>query len=69
MHDGKFGTIEEVVEFYSTGVDSTSTNIDPLMQDRGSFVANLTQQEKDDLVAFLEAITDSSFVQNPNFRP
>lgn len=68
MHDGRFATIEEVVNFYSDSVNANSTNIDGLMFDRGSHVANLNIQEKADLVAFLRAITDSSFVQNPNFR-
>lgn len=68
MHDGRFQTLEEVVEFYSTGVQS-SPFTDPLMADRGSLVANLTVQEKEDLVAFLKTITDSTFVNNPDFRP
>ena len=69
MHDGRFNTLEEVVEFYSTGVQPNSPNISPLMFDRGSHLANLTTQEKADLVAFLKTITDSTFVQNPEFRP
>ena len=32
MHDGRFSTLEEVVEFYSFGVQATSPNIDPLMK-------------------------------------
>jgi len=68
MHDGRFQTLEEVVEFYSTGVKDTPYT-DPLMEDRGSLIANLTTQEKADLVAFLRTITDSTFVQNPDFRP
>ena len=68
MHDGRFQTLEEVVDFYSTGVQN-SPFTDPLMADRGSLVANLTTQEKEDLVAFLKTITDSTFVNNPAFRP
>lgn len=68
MHDGRFQTLEEVVEFYSSGVQD-SPYTDPLMEDRGSLNANLTAQEKADLVTFLKTITDSSFVNNPNFRP
>ena len=65
MHDGRFATLEEVINFYSDSVKANSTNIDNLMFDRGSHIANLSDQEKDDLVAFLRAITDSSFVNNP----
>lgn len=68
MHDGRFQTLEEVVEFYSTGVQDSPLT-DPLMADRGSLNANLSATEKADLVAFLKTITDSSFVQNPAFRP
>lgn len=56
MHDGRFATLEEVVEFYSTGVKFPST-IDPLMKN-----ANLSTQEKADLVAFLKTLTDAEFI-------
>jgi cytochrome c peroxidase len=69
MHDGRFNTLEEVVDFYSDSVQANSPNIDPLMKDRGSFNAKLNPQEKADLVAFLKTLTDSSFVNNPDFRP
>jgi len=64
MHDGRFNTLEEVVEFYSSGVKTNSPNLDPNQKSR-----NLNAQEKADIVAFLKALTDSSFVQNPAFRP
>ena len=69
MHDGRFNTLEEVVEFYSSGVKDNPTLTDPLMYDRGYLNPNLTTQEKADLVAFLKTITDSTFVQDPVFRP
>lgn len=65
MHDGRFQTLEEVIDFYNTGVQSSST-VDPVMLK----TRNLNAQDKLDIIAFLKAITDSSFVQNPNFtRP
>ena len=50
MHNGRFATLEEVVEFYNRGGDFDAPNIDhgvirPL---------NLTSQEKADLVAFMK---------------
>ena len=69
MHDNRFQTLEEVIDFYSTGVVPISTNIDILMFDRGSHQANFTAQEKVDLLAFLKALTDSTFTQNPDFQP
>lgn len=70
MHDGRFATIEEVVEFYSTGVQENSPNIDQFMfHNNNSANPNLSTQDKADLVAFLKALSDSSFVNNPAFRP
>lgn len=50
MHNGRFATLEEVVEFYDRGGDFDAPNVDhgiirPL---------NLTEQEKADLVAFMK---------------
>ena len=64
MHDGRFATLEEVVEFYNSGVNVNSPNIDGRQKAR-----NLTVQQKADLIAFLQTLTDSSFVTNPAFRP
>lgn len=67
MHDGRFSTLEEVVEFYNSGVHLTSY-ADPIMTKPGKeFGLQLTSQDKADLVAFLKAFTDTSFIQNPKF--
>ncbi len=68
MHDGRFNTIEEVIEHYSTGLQNSPT-IDPLMKKVGSGGANLNPTEKADIKAFLLTLTDSSFVTNPSFLP
>jgi cytochrome c peroxidase len=64
MHDGRFGTLEEVIEFYNSGIQSSSPNIDGSQKPR-----SLTAQDKADLLAFLNTLNDSSFVNNPAFRP
>lgn len=69
MHDGRYSTLEEVIDFYSEGVQANSPNIDKQMFDRGSHKAYFTAEEKKDLIAFLMALTDSSFIQNPELRP
>lgn len=66
MHDGRFFTLEQVIEHYSEHVTNSET-IDPLMELVGNGGANLTQQEKEDLIAFLKTFTDQSFVTNPEF--
>ncbi|MGD8594516.1 MAG: cytochrome c peroxidase [Gammaproteobacteria bacterium] len=67
MHDGRFDTLEEVVEFYNSGVNP-SPALDPLMtRPRKGIRLNLTEQQKTDLVNFMKALTDTSFINNPRF--
>jgi len=63
MHDGRFQTLEEVVEFYNSGVHQNSPNIDPIMTKAFKVNGlNLTPYDKQCLVDFLKTFTDSSFV-------
>ncbi len=66
MHDGRFATLEEVVEFYSTGVHN-APNIDAGMEFAHQGGVQLTPQEKADLIAFLRALSDESFTTDPRF--
>ncbi|UTW65867.1 c-type cytochrome [bacterium SCSIO 12643] len=70
MHDSRFTTLEEVVEFYNSGVNQSSPNISPLMlkANRPNGSLNLTAQEKADLVAFLKTLTDEDFINNKSFQ-
>ena len=68
MHDGRFATLDQVIEHYSTGLQNSST-IDPLMKKVNQGGVNLTPQEKADLKAFLLTLSDFDFINNPNFRP
>lgn len=60
MHDGRFATLEEVVEHYSSGVKRTAT-LDPNLAKHPENGLQLTTQEKADLVAFLKTLTDETF--------
>lgn len=62
MHDGRFSTLEEVVNFYSTGVRQSSPNIDEHMPPFGAGL-NLSVQDKSDLVAFLKSLSDEEFLK------
>jgi cytochrome c peroxidase len=66
MHDGRFQTLEQVVEQYNSGVKKSST-LDPIMA-KPSFEhgLQLTPQEKIDLISFLHSLTDTSFINNAN---
>lgn len=68
MHDGRFHTLEEVIDFYSKGLKSSET-IDPLMKNVEEGGLQLTEQEKKDLVAFLKTLTDRSFINNRHLSP
>ncbi|MCD6012328.1 MAG: cytochrome peroxidase [Flavipsychrobacter sp.] len=66
MHDSRFKTLEQVVSYYSSGVQQTSPNIDEHMPPFGAGLA-LTTQEQADLVAFLKALSDPAFLTNTAF--
>lgn len=66
MHDGRFETLEEVINFYSEGLQNSPT-IDPLMKNIHGGGLQLTAKEKSDLLAFLHTLTDTSFIQNEAF--
>ena len=65
MHDGRFQTLLECVQHYNTGF-RYSANLDPNL----SFAVKgrMTQQEMEDLVAFMKTLTDEEFVNNPAFH-
>lgn len=66
MHDGRFKTLEEVLDFYSEGVKQC-INIDSKMEFAHIGGARLTTTEKKSIIAFLKTFTDSSFISNPAF--
>ncbi len=66
MHDGRFETLHEVVEHYNSGGHPSPT-LDPLMKFEGEGLG-LSPQDVDDLVNFLESLTDEEFVNNPDFQ-
>ena len=67
MHDGRFATIDEVINFYSEGLKNSPT-IDPLMKSVAQGGVQLTPMEKADLKAFLMTLSEPEFVQNPDFQ-
>lgn len=61
MHDGRFATLEEVVEHYNSGIQDHPTLAPALMDTNGDPVRlNFTEAEKAALVAFLKTLTDNS---------
>ena len=67
MHDGRFTTLEEVVEFYSTGVQN-NPNLDAILKVAGQpFRPNFSAEDKAALVAFLKTLTDPTMAVNALF--
>jgi cytochrome c peroxidase len=68
MHDGRFATLDEVVAFYDSGIQA-SPRLDPRLRaaDGTPKRLGLTPGERDALVAFLGALTDSTFLTSPRF--
>ncbi|MEC8401128.1 MAG: cytochrome c peroxidase [Bacteroidota bacterium] len=66
MHDGRFSTLEDVVEHYNTGGVASST-IDPFMKYAAGGLS-LAPSQKEDLIAFLHTLTDTVFIANPAFQ-
>ncbi|GAB5564873.1 MAG: cytochrome c peroxidase [Winogradskyella sp.] len=65
MHDGRFTTLDQVINHYSEGLQNSPT-IDPLMKQINQGGVQLTDQEKADLKAFLLTLSDPSFVESNN---
>lgn len=70
MHDGRFATLEEVVDFYSTGVQN-NPNLDPILRfsptNPNPYRPSFSAAMKASLVAFLKTLTDQSFLTNEIF--
>lgn len=67
MHDGRFGSLEAVLDFYTDEMVDNG-NVDPLLKrDDGSFGINLSASEKTNIIHFLKTLTDYEFIQDERF--
>ncbi|RNC86091.1 MAG: cytochrome-c peroxidase [Balneola sp.] len=68
MHDGRFATLEEVVEHYDSGIQN-SPNLDNRLSNRNGTPVrmNLSNQEKAALVAFMKTLTDTELITDEKF--
>lgn len=70
MHDGRFETLEEVVDHYSTGIQMHE-NLDHRLRDTENIgnprKFNFSDQDKEDLVNYLNTLTDTYFVEDAKF--
>ena len=70
MHDGRFETLEEVLDHYICGIEQSPTldvlitnHCDP--EDPFTFI---DEQGKQDIIAFLKTLSDTTFFSNPDYQ-
>ena len=66
MHDGRFGTLEGVLEHYASGIESSPT-LDPILKQNGKFGIQLTDTEKTKIIVFLKTLTDNQYLTDKRF--
>jgi len=66
MHDGRFYTLESVLNFYSDNVED-NPNLDPQLKQNDHIGIAMNTQEKQFIIAFLKTLSDKSFISDPNF--
>lgn len=68
MHDGRFATLEQVVDHYDSGVQN-NPGLDPGLRTPTGQVRrlNLSPNDKAALVAFLKTLTDQAFLTDVRF--
>ena len=70
MHDGRFKTLAEVIDHYSDHIEesaSLSSFLRGESNEPGGKSLRLLPREKKELIAFLNMLTDSTFINNPDF--
>jgi cytochrome c peroxidase len=67
MHDGRFNTLEQVLNHYSSGVVKSTTTLDTILQRNSQLGIALTADEKTKIIAFLKTLTDNKFLNDRRF--
>jgi cytochrome c peroxidase len=66
MHDGRFYTLEAVLNHYSNGVQN-NLNLDSSLNTNGTLGIPLTNDQKTKIIAFLKTLTDQQFLTDSRF--
>ncbi|GEM78937.1 cytochrome-c peroxidase [Vibrio superstes] len=68
MHDGRFDTLQGVIEHYSSGIQSHPRLSAPLIDSEGNPIRfNFSEEEKAALVAFLNTLTDDEMLSDEKY--
>lgn len=63
MHDGRYATLQECLDHYTSKMDN-KINLDPLLVNG----IPMTSEEKQDILSFLNTLTDFEFISNSQFK-
>jgi len=66
MHDGRFSTLEAVLNHYSEGMEN-QPNLDPIFKQDTKIGIKMNSVEKQQIITFLKTLTDEEFIKNTNF--
>lgn len=68
MHDGRFETLEDVIEHYSSGIENDA-NLDMRLRDNNGkpMKMNISDDEKQAIVAFLSTLTDYQMITDVKY--
>jgi cytochrome c peroxidase len=66
MHDGRFNTLEEVVNHYNDGI-KVSPTVDQALEYTTQTGLMLSEQDKQDLIAFLKTLTDEELLTDKRY--
>jgi cytochrome c peroxidase len=66
MHDGRFKTLEQVLDHYANGVADSET-LDPILKTNDAPGISLTSEEKANIIQFLKTLTDRDFIHEKRF--
>lgn len=71
MHNGVFYTMEEVIDFYNRGGADEEGRTTPFPENKSKLIKplGLTDEEKEDLLAFLEAFSGEEIIVDPPELP
>jgi cytochrome c peroxidase len=64
MHDGRYYTLQEVLDHYTRNVQNTPNLDTSLVQASGQLGIPLTSTEKQDIIAFLHTLSDDEFTKD-----
>ncbi len=65
MHDGRFNSLEAVLNYYISGIDHDQPMLDPILKKP----IVLTEKQKQQLKYFLYTLTDTAFTKSKRFAP